>query len=144
MYLAMDSKRRSPPSYGTGILKIFHYMVWTSLVLDGFEKQKNSIGLGRNQMMKRIFYLAPRLLLLTILMLIFCDIALADDGVYRSMLKSGGFISAILGVIGISIAGYLAGKSFDSYTGWERYTHDMVRQCFLIGNHSEKISPLTV
>jgi len=28
-----------------------------------------------------------------------------------------------LGIIGISFAGYFAGKDYGSYTGWERYTH---------------------
>ena len=73
--------------------------------------------------MKRILYLIPSFLLLTVTMLILCDSALADDSVSRSMLKGVGAISAILGVVGISIAGYLGGKSYDSYTGWERYTH---------------------
>jgi epoxyqueuosine reductase len=41
----------------------------------------------------------------------------------QSLLKNVGLICAILSIIGISIAGYLSGKTFDSYTGWERYTH---------------------
>ena len=52
-----------------------------------------------------------------------CDIAFADDGVSRSFLKAGGLIGGLLGVVGISIAGFLAGKDYDSYTGWERFTH---------------------
>ena len=74
-------------------------------------------------MMNRKPFIIAELLLITFLVLNFYDIALADDGVSRSLLKGGGLLCAILGVIGISIAGYLAGKSFDSYTGWERYTH---------------------
>jgi hypothetical protein len=74
-------------------------------------------------MMNRRLFLTTKLLLITFLVLNFYDIAFADDGVSRSLLKGGGFLCAILGVIGISIAGYLTGKSYDSYTGWERYTH---------------------
>jgi len=74
-------------------------------------------------MMNRKPFIIAELLLITFLVLNFYDIAFADDGVSRSLLKGGGFLCAILGVIGISIAGYLAGKSYDSYTGWERYTH---------------------
>ncbi|MGD8985588.1 MAG: hypothetical protein PVH99_13280 [Desulfobacteraceae bacterium] len=53
----------------------------------------------------------------------FSGVAFADDGIYRSLLKAGGLIGALLGIIGISLAGYVSGKSYDSYTGWERYTH---------------------
>ena len=53
----------------------------------------------------------------------FSSLAFADDGISRSLLKAGGLIGAVLGIIGISIAGYVSGKSYDSYTGWERYTH---------------------
>ena len=41
-------------------------------------------------------------------------VAFADDGTYRTFLKTGGLIAAILGIVGISIAGYLAGKNYDS------------------------------
>ncbi|GAF89145.1 unnamed protein product, partial [marine sediment metagenome] len=50
-------------------------------------------------------------------------VAFADDGTLRSILKTGGLLAAILGIIGISVAGYLSGKDYGSYTGWERYTH---------------------
>lgn len=50
-------------------------------------------------------------------------VAFADDGTLRSILKTGGLLAAILGSIGISVAGYLSGKDYGSYTGWERYTH---------------------
>ena len=53
----------------------------------------------------------------------FSSLAVADDGISRSLLKAGGLIGAVLGIIGISIAGYVSGKTYDSYTGWERYTH---------------------
>jgi hypothetical protein len=49
--------------------------------------------------------------------------ALANDGNFRTFVKMGGLFGAILGIIGIAVAGYFAGKSYDSYTGWERYTH---------------------
>ena len=45
------------------------------------------------------------------------DTAFAFDGISRSFLKTGSLLAAILGVVGISIAGFLAGKSYDSYTG---------------------------
>ncbi|MCK5641256.1 MAG: hypothetical protein KAJ19_10675, partial [Gammaproteobacteria bacterium] len=62
-------------------------------------------------------------LLLGFLIVGLSGVAFADDGSYRSILKTGGLLAAILGVIGISIAGYLAGKDYDSYTGWQRFTH---------------------
>lgn len=63
------------------------------------------------------------LLLLVFFILGFCSGAFAEDGVYRSILKTSGALAALLGLIGIAVAGYFAGKSYDSYTGWERYTH---------------------
>ena len=48
--------------------------------------------------------------------------AIAQDS-YRVLLKVGSPLAAILGIIGIAVAGYLSGKSFDSYTGWDRFTH---------------------
>lgn len=45
------------------------------------------------------------------------DTASAFD-ISRSFLKTGSFLAAILSIVGISIAGFLAGKSYDSYTGW--------------------------
>jgi epoxyqueuosine reductase len=51
------------------------------------------------------------------------DVALAADEDLRSALKIGSAIAAVLSIIGIAIAGYFAGKSYDSHTGWERYHH---------------------
>ncbi|MBW2000025.1 MAG: hypothetical protein JRJ29_18950 [Deltaproteobacteria bacterium] len=70
---------------------------------------------------KRLFWMMG--LLLFLLVLGFTNLAFADNGATRSLLKSGAAIGTILGIVGISIAGYYAGKSYDSYTGWERYTH---------------------
>lgn len=67
--------------------------------------------------------IAPWLLVVTLVLLVVCDVALAGDDTYRSLLKGGGLIGALLGIVGISFAGYLSGKNFDSYTGWERFTH---------------------
>lgn len=53
----------------------------------------------------------------------FENIAYAAEDTLRSLLKTGSLLGAILGIIGISLAGFIAGKDFDSYTGWERYTH---------------------
>lgn len=50
-------------------------------------------------------------------------VAIADDGALHTFLKIGGILGAVLGVVGISFAGYMAGKDYGSYTGWERYTH---------------------
>jgi epoxyqueuosine reductase len=58
-----------------------------------------------------------------ILTLFYGGLVYADDSVYRIMLKTGGLLGPILGIIGISVAGYFAGKDYGSYTGWERYTH---------------------
>ena len=63
------------------------------------------------------------ILLLGFLILGFSGWAFAEDGVYRSILKTSGALAALFGLIGIAVAGYFAGKSYDSYTGWERYTH---------------------
>ena len=49
--------------------------------------------------------------------------AFADDGNYRPLIKYGGLVSAVLGIIGIGAAGYFSGKNYDSYTGWGRHTH---------------------
>ncbi len=49
--------------------------------------------------------------------------AFANDGNLRTLVKMGGLFGAVLGIIGIGVAGYFAGKSYDTYTGWERYTH---------------------
>lgn len=57
------------------------------------------------------------------LICLFSDPALAADGNARILLKYSGLAAALLGLLGISIAGYISGKSFDSYTGWERFTH---------------------
>ncbi|MCP4756835.1 MAG: reductive dehalogenase [Proteobacteria bacterium] len=54
---------------------------------------------------------------------IFYGVTLADDETFRALLKAGGLLGALLGLVGVSLAGYLAGRSYDSYTGWERYTH---------------------
>jgi reductive dehalogenase len=48
--------------------------------------------------------------------------AAAEIG-HRYLLKVGSPLAAVLGIVGIALAGYWSGKSFDSYTGWERYTH---------------------
>jgi hypothetical protein len=72
-------------------------------------------------MRKKPLILVGMVLLLGCLVLGFSSAALAEDGVYRSMLKTGGVLAAILGIIGIAVAGYSAGKSYDSYTGWERH-----------------------
>ena len=74
-------------------------------------------------MMKRKIFIVPWLLLFAFFLLSVFDVALADDGVYRTLLKGGGPLGFLLGIIGISMGGYLAGKSYGSYTGWERYTH---------------------
>jgi len=68
----------------------------------------------------RIVFVA---LLAAVLAVGLCALALADGGLGRSILKMGGLAGAFLGIIGIGAAGYAAGQSFDSHTGWERYTH---------------------
>ncbi|MBW1799160.1 MAG: 4Fe-4S dicluster domain-containing protein [Deltaproteobacteria bacterium] len=74
--------------------------------------------------MKKDFKIsAGMLFLLAFMILGFGELAFAGDGVSRSLLKAGSALAAILGVIGIAVAGYFAGKSYDTYTGWERYHH---------------------
>jgi epoxyqueuosine reductase len=63
------------------------------------------------------------ILLVCFLIAGFSGVVFADDGAYRSILKIGGLLAAILGIVGIAVAGYFSGKDYDSYTGWERYTH---------------------
>ena len=60
---------------------------------------------------------------MSLALLLISDVALADDGTYRSIIKAGSLIAILLGIVGISIAGFVAGKDYDSYTGWERFTH---------------------
>lgn len=73
--------------------------------------------------MKRLFRIGPIVFLLVLLVLGFAKVALAEDGTSQALLKTLGLLAALLGIIGISIAGYFSGKSYDSHTGWERYTH---------------------
>lgn len=47
----------------------------------------------------------------------------AAESACRTAVKFGSPLAALLGLVGIALAGYWAGKSWDSYTGWERYTH---------------------
>ncbi len=47
----------------------------------------------------------------------------AEAATYRIIFKTGGLMGAVLGLIGISTAGYLSATDYGSYTGWERYTH---------------------
>ena len=74
-------------------------------------------------LMNKVFCLTVCFILFTIFLLGPVDAALAADSVTRSLLKSGALLAAVLGIVGISLAGYMAGKNYDSYTGWERYTH---------------------
>jgi len=41
----------------------------------------------------------------------------------REFIKIGGLVGGGLSLAGVAGAGYMAGKDYDSYTGWERYTH---------------------
>jgi epoxyqueuosine reductase len=74
--------------------------------------------------MKKKYIVAAGLLLLLIFFIFgFVSLALADEPVYRATLKVCSGLAAVMGLIGIAAAGYFAGRDFDSYTGWERYTH---------------------
>ena len=74
--------------------------------------------------MKRKFLIAVGFLVLVgFVIVFFSGVAITDEGTYRSILKIGGLVGAVLGIVGISVAGYVGGKHYDSYTGWERYTH---------------------
>ena len=63
------------------------------------------------------------ILLLGFLILSLSGVAFADNGISRSILKTGSLLAAIFSIIGIALAGYFAGKSYDSHTGWERHHH---------------------
>lgn len=41
----------------------------------------------------------------------------------RNFIKYGGLAGGALSIAGIAGAGFMAGKDYTSYTGWERYTH---------------------
>lgn len=41
----------------------------------------------------------------------------------RDLLKMGGVAGAAVGLAAAAGAGYVSGQDYDSYTGWERYTH---------------------
>jgi reductive dehalogenase len=73
--------------------------------------------------MRKGYWLSVWILLIGFIILGVTDVAFAEDGVTRPLLKTGAFLAALLGIIGVSFAGYMAGKSYDSYTGWERFTH---------------------
>jgi epoxyqueuosine reductase len=73
--------------------------------------------------MRKGFLLSIWILLVGFIILGVSDAAFAADGVTKPLLKTGALLAALLGIIGISFAGYMAGKSYDSYTGWERFTH---------------------
>ena len=85
-------------------------------------KRNLHVCLERANMKKRVLLIAWIALSVMIILSIF-DIGFAGDGISRTLLKTGGLIGALLGIVGISIAGFLAGRSYDSYTGWERFTH---------------------
>jgi len=55
--------------------------------------------------------LVGMLLLIGCLVLALSSFAFAQDGAYSSILKTGGALAAILGIIGMAVAGYSAGKS---------------------------------
>lgn len=69
------------------------------------------------------FKIAVFIIFLGFLLSCFYGLTFADEQTSRYILKIWGVIGSLLGIIGISLAGYDAGISYDSYTGWERYTH---------------------
>ena len=74
--------------------------------------------------MKRKYVIEAGLVLLLIFLILgFVGLAHADEPGYRALLKVCGGLAAVLGLVGIAAAGYFAGRDYDSYTGWERYTH---------------------
>jgi hypothetical protein len=74
-------------------------------------------------MKKRLVQVIVAIFLFSLIILGLADVAFAGDEGLRSALKIGSTIAAVLGIIDIAIAGYFAGKSYDSHTGWERYHH---------------------
>ena len=73
--------------------------------------------------MRSQFAIAVTVAVVVLAVIGFGSVAFADEAAHRTILKIGGLVGAVLGLIGISVAGYFAGKDFGSYTGWERYTH---------------------
>jgi hypothetical protein len=66
------------------------------------------------------FKIAVFIIFLGFLLSCFYGLTFADEQTSRYILKIWGVIGSLLGIIGISLAGYDAGISYDSYTGWER------------------------
>jgi len=73
--------------------------------------------------MKKHLKVMRILLVLGFIVLGLSGSAEAADFNFRYLLKAASPVAALLGIVGIALAGYWAGKSFDSYTGWERHTH---------------------
>ena len=65
-------------------------------------------------MRKKFLTVVGAVLLLGYFVLGISSVSFAEDAVYSSLLKTGGALAAILGIIGIGVAGYSAGKSYDS------------------------------
>ena len=74
-------------------------------------------------MYRRFFKTVYCLAFIGLVLIVLADVAFADDGAYRSLVKAGSLIAVLLGIVGISIAGFIAGRDYDSYTGWDRFTH---------------------
>jgi epoxyqueuosine reductase len=74
-------------------------------------------------MRKELFIWTLVLSLISLVVLSAYFLLFFDKELNPLILKSSGILGAILGIIGVSVAGYLSGKDYDTYTGWERYTH---------------------
>ncbi len=68
-------------------------------------------------------FLALMAFLSGLLILMFYGFSAADEQALENILKWGSAAGVFLGIAGAAFIGYLAGQSYDSYPGWERYTH---------------------
>jgi len=74
-------------------------------------------------MSKRICIITGMVLAFFIGYLSLTSVAWAESILNHNLVKTGGIIGLVFGIVGIAIAGFFSGKSFDSYTGWGRSPH---------------------
>lgn len=74
-------------------------------------------------MKHKLLFSACFIVVAVLLAVSLASLTFPGDQVHRRVLKFGGALAALLGLAGIAAAGYSAGKSYDSYTGWGRFPY---------------------
>ena len=125
----MSGIRKKDP-FGETIVKIKTVSFWhfcsrneAGIVINLLRCWKNNCSVKGANIMKRSLNILGIVFVLGIILLGFDCVAFADDATGKILLKTGSAFAAVLGLIGIAIAGYFAGKSYDTYTGTERFYH---------------------